>query len=164
MNISLEWYEIISVHTEVRVFIYILQQRKYKEDILYSMLAFRWGDILITATLQKFQIKQDRTVGLISPFVILLSVIQDRQRTTSPMCVKHVLVYTTDLNGVLSLLCWKKKGQRDVSLILLWILSTRKKKTGASHNHKINSRELTILNITTGEVKKKKSQKAFHTQ
>lgn len=31
----------------------------------------------------------------------------------------------------------------------------QQEKKGTSHNHKINSREVTILNITTGEVKKK---------
>lgn len=39
-------------------------------------------------------------------------------------------------------------------------MSTRKKKTGTSH--KINSREVTILTITTGEVKKKKSKSISH--
>lgn len=58
----------------MRVFISILQQHKYKEDILYSVLVFRSESILIIATLHKFQIKQDKVVGLISPFVILLSV------------------------------------------------------------------------------------------
>lgn len=50
----------------MRVVIYILQWRRYKENILYYVLAFRGGNILITATLHKFQIKQEKVVGLIS--------------------------------------------------------------------------------------------------